>query len=124
MTGSVIGHVSDPRYPGSGNCLRWTYLSQDGGPKYLNSPETPIFFKAQELYGLYEARKALRNIEELMVVEGYMDVVVAQNGIVNAFATLGTATGEAHFKDYTATPIEWCAALMATKQAAALLGVR
>ncbi len=74
-------------------------LTQDGGPKYLNSPETPIFFKAQELYGLYEARKALRKIEELLVVEGYMDVVaLAQNGIVNAVATLGTATGEAHFK--------------------------
>ena len=74
-------------------------LAQDGGPKYLNSPETPIFFKAQELYGLYEARKALRKIDALLVVEGYMDVVaLAQNGIVNAVATLGTATGEAHFK--------------------------
>lgn len=74
-------------------------LSQDGGPKYLNSPETPIFFKAQELYGLYEARKALRKIDELLVVEGYMDVVaLAQNGIVNAVATLGTASGEAHFR--------------------------
>ena len=74
-------------------------LAQDGGPKYLNSPETPIFFKAQELYGLYEARKALRKIDALLVVEGYMDVVaLAQNGIANAVATLGTATGEAHFK--------------------------
>ena len=61
--------------------------------------ETSIFFKAQELYGLYEARKALRKIDELLVVEGYMDVVaLAQNGIVNAVATLGTASGEAHFR--------------------------
>ena len=74
-------------------------MSKEVRAKYLNSPETPIFLKAQELYGLYEARKALRNIEELLVVEGYMDVVaLAQNGIVNAVATLGTATGEAHFK--------------------------
>ena len=68
------------------------------GPKYLNSPETPVFSKSQELYGLYEARKALRTIDRLLVVEGYMDVVaLAQNGFPNAVATLGTATGEAHY---------------------------
>lgn len=74
-------------------------LGDEEGPKYLNSPETPVFFKGQELYGLYEARKALRNIQRLIVVEGYMDVVaLAQNGVLNAVATLGTATGEAHFQ--------------------------
>lgn len=73
-------------------------LGDEEGPKYLNSPETPVFSKSQELYGLYEARKALRNIDRLVVVEGYMDVVaLAQNGFRNAVATLGTATGEAHY---------------------------
>ncbi len=73
-------------------------LSADDGPKYLNSPETPVFQKGSELYGLYEARKALRRIDRLIVVEGYMDVVaLAQHGVANAVATLGTATGEAHF---------------------------
>ncbi|MEM9623641.1 MAG: DNA primase [Pseudomonadota bacterium] len=68
------------------------------GPKYLNSPETQVFHKSQELYGLYEARRALRHIDRLIVVEGYMDVVaLAQHGFANAVATLGTATGEAHF---------------------------
>ncbi len=65
--------------------------------KYLNSPETPLFHKGQELYGLYEARQALRDIPRLMVVEGYMDVVaLAQYGIRYAVATLGTATTEEH----------------------------
>ena len=74
-------------------------LGDEEGPKYLNSPETPVFSKSQELYGLYEARKALRNIDRLLVVEGYMDVVaLAQNGFRNAVATLGTATGEAHYQ--------------------------
>jgi len=69
------------------------------GPKYLNSPETAVFHKGTELYGLYEARRALRNIESLVVVEGYMDVVaLAQHGVANTVATLGTATGEAHFQ--------------------------
>ena len=69
------------------------------GPKYLNSPETPAFHKGNELYGLYEARKALRSIDKLIVVEGYMDVVaLAQFGIANAVATLGTATGTGHFQ--------------------------
>ena len=65
--------------------------------KYLNSPETALFHKGQELYGLYEARQALRDIPRLLVVEGYMDVVsLAQAGIHNAVATLGTATTVEH----------------------------
>ena len=68
-----------------------------GEPKYLNSPETPLFHKGRELYGLYEARQELRNIERLLVVEGYMDVVrLAQAGIHYAVATLGTATTPEH----------------------------
>lgn len=71
----------------------------DGKPKYLNSPETPVFHKGKELYGLYEARKALRKIERLLVVEGYMDVVaLAQFGIRYAVATLGTATTAEHLE--------------------------
>ncbi len=66
-------------------------------PKYMNSPETPLFHKGRELYGLYEARKALRAIDRLLVVEGYMDVVaLAQHGIQYAVATLGTATTRDH----------------------------
>jgi DNA primase len=70
----------------------------DGGePKYLNSPETPIFVKGRELYGLYEARTALRSKGYALVVEGYMDVVaLAQNGFGNAVATLGTACTAEH----------------------------
>jgi DNA primase len=69
----------------------------DGEPKYLNSPETVLFHKGRELYGLYEARQALRNIEQLVVVEGYMDVVaLARHGIDFAVATLGTATTGDH----------------------------
>jgi DNA primase len=69
------------------------------GPKYLNSPETPIFHKGEELYGLYEARQALRRIDSLIVVEGYMDVVaLAQAGIANCVATLGTSTSVDHFR--------------------------
>jgi DNA primase len=66
-------------------------------PKYLNSPETPVFHKGQELYGLYEARLAYRDLPRLLVVEGYMDVVsLAQFGIRYGVATLGTACGEEH----------------------------
>ncbi|MDH3895499.1 MAG: DNA primase, partial [Chromatiales bacterium] len=69
----------------------------DGEPKYLNSPETVLFHKGRELYGLYEARQALRNIEQLVVVEGYMDAVaLARHGIDFAVATLGTATTSDH----------------------------
>jgi DNA primase len=70
-----------------------------GEPKYLNSPETPVFSKGQELYGLWEARQAIRQEGQVIVVEGYMDVVgLAQQGIANAVATLGTATTPDHLK--------------------------
>ena len=68
-----------------------------GEPKYLNSPETPLFHKGQELYGLFEARQALREHGMGLVVEGYMDVVaLAQSGFGNAVATLGTACNTEH----------------------------
>ena len=69
----------------------------DGEPKYLNSPETVLFHKGRELYGLWEARQALRKIDRLVVVEGYMDVVaLARHGIDFSVATLGTATTDEH----------------------------
>jgi len=69
----------------------------DSEVKYLNSPETVLFHKGRELYGLYEARQAIRHIERLVVVEGYMDAVaLARNGIDFAVATLGTATTDEH----------------------------
>lgn len=70
----------------------------DGGePKYLNSPETPVFVKGRELYGLYEARQAIRERGLALVTEGYMDVVaLAQLGFGNAVATLGTACTADH----------------------------
>ncbi len=68
-----------------------------GEPKYLNSPETPLFEKRRELYGLREARESIRKDSRVVVVEGYMDVVaLAQHGIENAVATLGTATTSNH----------------------------
>lgn len=71
----------------------------DGQPKYINSPETVVFRKARELYGLYEARRASRRLQSVVVVEGYMDVVaLAQHGVTNAVATLGTAIGQPHFE--------------------------
>lgn len=68
-----------------------------GEPKYLNSPETPLFEKGRELYGLYEARQGIRDAGRVLVVEGYMDVVaLAQYGIDYAVAALGTATTPTH----------------------------
>ena len=68
-----------------------------GEPKYLNSPETELFHKGRELYGLYEARQASRTLTRILVVEGYMDVVrLHQAGITYAVATLGTATTPEH----------------------------
>lgn len=65
----------------------------DEKPKYLNSPETRVYHKGQELYGLYEAKQANKSLERLVVVEGYMDVVaLAQHGVNYAVASLGTAT--------------------------------
>ena len=70
-----------------------------GEPKYLNSPETPLFHKGEELYGLTQARQAIRAEDRVLVVEGYMDVVaLAQYGIANAVATLGTATTSTHVR--------------------------
>ena len=71
----------------------------DDKPKYLNSPETPVFQKRRELYGLYEASRKRKNLDRLLVVEGYMDVLaLAQFGIDNAVATLGTATTLEHLE--------------------------
>ena len=68
-----------------------------GEPKYLNSPETPLFEKGRELYGLTQARQAIRDEDTVVVVEGYMDVVaLSQHGVGNAVATLGTATTPNH----------------------------
>ena len=70
-----------------------------GEPKYLNSPETVLFHKGRELYGIYETRRARPNLSRLVVVEGYMDVVrLHQAGIDYALATLGTATTPEHFR--------------------------
>ena len=70
-----------------------------GEPKYLNSPETPVFSKGNELYGLFEGRSAIRSEGCVIVVEGYMDVVgLAQLGVRNAVATLGTATTPVHIQ--------------------------
>lgn len=70
---------------------------ETGEPKYLNSPETPLFEKGRELYGLFQARQAIRAAGKVIVVEGYMDVVaLAQHGVEYAVATLGTATTPVH----------------------------
>jgi DNA primase, catalytic core len=72
-------------------------LDKDDGPKYLNSPETALFHKGRELYGLWQVRQANQKIERLIVVEGYMDVVsLFQYGVTQAVATLGTATTPDH----------------------------
>jgi len=74
-------------------------LSPEDNPKYLNSPETPLFSKSKELYGLYHCRKYSRRIDSILVVEGYMDVIALhQQGITNVVATLGTATTPAHLQ--------------------------
>ena len=91
--GNVIGFGS--RFIGDHKAAQ---LENEGvGPKYLNSPETPLFEKGRELYGLTQARQAIRDADQVIVVEGYMDVVaLAQHGIGNAVATLGTACTSTH----------------------------
>jgi DNA primase len=86
-------------------------LIGEGKPKYLNSPETPVFHKGQQVYGLYEVRQTHRQPEHLVVVEGYLDVIaLAQYGIDHAVATLGTATTSQHLqKLYRTSPkITFC----------------
>jgi len=88
-----------PIFNAQGNVIAFggRVLSGDEGPKYLNSPETPLFSKGRELYGLFQAQAAIRRANRVLVVEGYMDVIaVAQSGVENVVATLGTATTETH----------------------------
>ena len=92
------GRVMFPILDGRGNVIGFGgRVIGEGEPKYLNSPETPLFEKGRELYGLYQARRAIRDANRVVVVEGYMDVVaLAQHGVENAVATLGTATTPTH----------------------------
>lgn len=92
----VMFPIRDPR----GRCIGFGGRVLDQGePKYLNSPETPLFNKSRSLYGLYEAKQHNRRLEQLIVVEGYMDVIALhQYGIKNAVATLGTATTGEHIQ--------------------------
>ena len=79
----------------------------NGTPKYLNSPETPVFHKGRELYGLYEAKQTNKQLRRILVVEGYMDVVaLAQAGLRTAVATLGTATTADHLEKLYRTAAE------------------
>lgn len=83
----------------------------DDTPKYLNSPESPVFHKGSELYGLYEAKQAQRHLDRLLVVEGYMDVIaLAQYGFSTAVATLGTAITPSHVEKLfrTVSEIVFC----------------
>ncbi|HRE14779.1 MAG TPA: DNA primase, partial [Usitatibacteraceae bacterium] len=92
------GRVMFPILDARGNVIGFGgRVIGEGEPKYLNSPETPLFEKGRELYGLYQARRAIRDANRVIVVEGYMDVVaLAQSGVENAVATLGTATTPLH----------------------------
>ena len=110
QTGLVIVNDEDKRYDRfrdrimfpiinvRGQCIGFGGRVLDKGePKYLNSPETVLFEKGHELYGLFQAQKSIRNQQRVLVVEGYMDVVaLAQHGVDYAVATLGTATTSFH----------------------------
>jgi DNA primase len=93
------GRVMFPIFDRRGRVIAFggRVLEKDDGPKYLNSPETPLFHKGRELYGLWQVKQAHSKIPRLIVVEGYMDVVsLFQHGIREAVATLGTATTPDH----------------------------
>jgi len=93
--GRVLDKGGSPQ--GEGRELTGTSGSTSAQPKYLNSPETPLFEKGRELYGLFQAQKVIREVKQVLVVEGYMDVVaLAQHGVEYAVATLGTATTPYH----------------------------
>ena len=111
-TGLVVSGDDDKRYDRFRNRIMFPIINvrgqvigfggrvlDKGEPKYLNSPETPLFEKGRELYGLFQAQKAIRAEQRVLVVEGYMDVVVlAQHGVEYAVATLGTATTPYHIQ--------------------------
>jgi len=92
------GRIMFPIHDGRGQVIGFGgRVLDEGEPKYLNSPETPVFAKGRELYGLFQARQAIRSAGKVVVVEGYMDVIaLAQHGVEYAVATLGTATTPAH----------------------------
>jgi DNA primase len=93
--------ITFPIRDSRGRCIGFggRILTSEKTAKYLNSPETPIFSKGKELYGLYEAKKFSQNLTQLLVVEGYMDVIaLAQFGIDYAVAALGTATSDIHIQ--------------------------
>lgn len=94
------GRVMFPIHNGRGQLIGFGgRLIEPGEPKYLNSPETSLFSKGNELYGLHEARAGIRAEDCVLVVEGYMDVVaLAQYGLNNAVATLGTSTTPEHLR--------------------------
>ncbi|MDQ3197014.1 MAG: DNA primase, partial [Pseudomonadota bacterium] len=97
MRGAIIGFGGRvlPRDRASGDSPETA--GDAAQPKYMNSPETPLFEKGRELYGLFQARRAVRSAGRVLVVEGYMDVVaLAQHGIEYGVATLGTATTPMH----------------------------
>lgn len=90
----------------------------DEKPKYLNSPETPVFHKGRELYGLYEARQALRDMGYALVTEGYMDVVaLAQLGFANAVPRWERPARRSMFKSCFASPMPWSSASTVTVRA-------
>ena len=91
-------------------------IIDQGEPKYLNSPETPLFQKGHELYGLYQALKANRKLDSVVIVEGYMDVIALfQHDITYAVATLGTATTRIICNDCFVTHQKLFFVLMAMK---------
>jgi len=88
------GRLMFPIRDGQGRVLGFggRVIGEADGPKYLNSPESDVYHKSRALYGLYEARKALRDVDELLLVEGYLDVIALnQAGVCNVVATCGTA---------------------------------